>query len=213
MRWARILSPWLAAVAAFSIDAATAEPASERYQLDRLVPASNFHGVHGLAFDANGVLYAGSVVGHSIYRVDTATGAVTTFVGAPDGMADDLVFLADGTVVATCGMVVTEGRGRYQSVDTHVDHRRKGYATRLVHDVGREAIDRFGAAHLVIVASVNYHAKALYESLGFVDRERSTAAVWRRAGCGPRRRAGPTSGRGRSSRRPARTPRPRRADL
>ena len=38
MRWARILSPWLAAVAAFSIDAATAEPASERYQLDRLVP-------------------------------------------------------------------------------------------------------------------------------------------------------------------------------
>ena len=101
MRWARILSPWLAAVAAFSIDAATAEPASERYQLDRLVPASNFHGVHGLAFDANGVLYAGSVVGHSIYRVDTATGAVTTFVGAPDGMADDLVFLADGTVVWT----------------------------------------------------------------------------------------------------------------
>jgi sugar lactone lactonase YvrE len=91
----------LAAAAAFSIDAANAEPTSERYQLDRLVPASNFHGVHGLAFDASGVLYAGSVVGHSIYRVDTATGAITTFVGAPDGMADDLVFLADGTVVWT----------------------------------------------------------------------------------------------------------------
>jgi sugar lactone lactonase YvrE len=47
------------------------------------------------------VLYAGSVVGHSIYRVDTATGEITSFVGAPDGMADDLVFLADGTVVWT----------------------------------------------------------------------------------------------------------------
>jgi len=97
----RGFSPWFAAIAAFSIDAANTEPTSERYQLDRLVPASNFHGVHGLAFDAHDVLYAGSVVGHSIYRVDTKTGAVGTFVGAPEGMADDLVFLADGTVVWT----------------------------------------------------------------------------------------------------------------
>src|ERR1044071_3244471 len=98
MLGAHWLGPWFAAIAAFSIDAANAEPTSERYQLDRLVPASSFHGVHGLAFDAHDVLYAGSVVGHSIYRVDTKTGAVTTFVGAPEGMADDLVFLADGTV-------------------------------------------------------------------------------------------------------------------
>jgi sugar lactone lactonase YvrE len=98
---ARWLSPWVAAIAAVFVHAAIAQPTSERYQLDRLVPPSEFHGVHGLAFDAHGVLYAGSVVGHSIYRVDTATGAVNSFVGAPDGMADDLVFLADGTVVWT----------------------------------------------------------------------------------------------------------------
>ena len=96
---ARWLSPWLAAVAAVFVHSANAQPTSERYQLDRLVPPSEFHGVHGLAFDAQGVLYAGSVVGHSIYRVDTATGAVNSLVGAPDGMADDLVFLADGTLV------------------------------------------------------------------------------------------------------------------
>ena len=101
MRTARRLSPWLIAVAAVSMHAAMAQPTSDGYQLDRLVPPSDFHGVHGLAFDAQGVLYAGSVVGHSIYRVDTATGKVTGFVGAPDGMADDLVFLADGTVVWT----------------------------------------------------------------------------------------------------------------
>ncbi len=101
MRLARWLSLWFTVFAAVSLHAAGAQPSSERYQLDRLVPPSQFHGVHGLAFDANGVLYAGSVVGHSIYRVDTATGAVTSFVGAPDGMADDLVFLADGTVVWT----------------------------------------------------------------------------------------------------------------
>ena len=101
MLGARWLSPFFAAIAAFSVDAANTEPSSERYQLDRLVPASSFHGVHGLAFDAHDVLYAGSVVGHSIYRVDTKTGSVTSFVGAPEGMADDLVFLADGTVVWT----------------------------------------------------------------------------------------------------------------
>jgi sugar lactone lactonase YvrE len=91
----------VAAIAAVLMYAASAQPTSEQYRLDRLVPPSEFHGVHGLAFDAQGVLYAGSVVGHSIYRVDTASGAVKSFVGAPDGMADDLVFLADGTVVWT----------------------------------------------------------------------------------------------------------------
>jgi sugar lactone lactonase YvrE len=101
MRRARLLSPWLVAITAVSVHAANAQPSSERYQLDRLVPASDFHGVHGLAFDSRDVLYAGSVVGHSIYRVDTATGAVKGFIGAPEGMADDLVFLADGTVVWT----------------------------------------------------------------------------------------------------------------
>jgi sugar lactone lactonase YvrE len=80
---------------------AVAAPTSDTHTVQRLVSPSPFHGVHGLAFDRNDVLYAGSVVGHSIYRVDTRTGDVTTFVGAPEGMADDLVFLADGTVVWT----------------------------------------------------------------------------------------------------------------
>ena len=81
--------------------AASAAPASDTHTIERLVPASPFHGVHGLAFDANDVLYAGSVVGQAVYRVDTRTGKVETVVGAPEGMADDLVFLADGTMVWT----------------------------------------------------------------------------------------------------------------
>jgi sugar lactone lactonase YvrE len=101
MLTARWWSQWLAVFALFSSHAAAAQPTSEQYTLDRLVPASAFHGVHGLAFDAQNRLYAGSVVGHSIYAVDTTTGKVSSFVGAPEGMADDLVFLADGTVVWT----------------------------------------------------------------------------------------------------------------
>jgi sugar lactone lactonase YvrE len=98
---ARRLSPWFAALALLSWHAANAQPTSERYALDRLVPGSAFHGVHGLAFDSHDQLYAGSVVGHSIYSVDTANGSVKTVVAAPEGMADDLVFLADGTLVWT----------------------------------------------------------------------------------------------------------------
>jgi sugar lactone lactonase YvrE len=71
------------------------------YKVEQLVRPSAFHGVHGLAFDAQDRLYAGSVVGQSIYRVDTTTGKVETIVGSPEGMADDLVFLPDGTMVWT----------------------------------------------------------------------------------------------------------------
>jgi sugar lactone lactonase YvrE len=93
----------LIAIAALGLPAtfAVAAPSSDSYSIERLVPASAFHGVHGLTFDANDVLYAGSVVGQAVYRVDTRNGKVETVVGAPEGMADDLVFLADGTMVWT----------------------------------------------------------------------------------------------------------------
>ncbi len=83
-----------------------------------------------------------------------------------------------GELAASCGLVVTNGRCRFQAVDTFEPHRRQGIATRLVHDAGRLAIDRFDADHLVIGADANYHALPLYESLGFTVRERSLAVNW-----------------------------------
>lgn len=84
----------------------------------------------------------------------------------------------DGEIAASCGVIVTDGRARFQAVDTHERFRRRGIATRLVHDVGRAAFDHFGAKQLVIVADVEYHALGLYESLGFVQRHRSCALCW-----------------------------------
>jgi len=81
--------------------AVTAQIKAPGYKVEQLVKPSSFHGVHGLAFDGNDVLYAGSVVGQRVYRVDTATGKVEVAVESPEGMADDLVFLADGTMVWT----------------------------------------------------------------------------------------------------------------
>lgn len=78
-----------------------AQPTSTEYAVERIVQPSQFYGVHGLAFDAQDRLYAGSVVGRSVYAVDRNTGKVEVVVPAPEGMADDLVFLGDGTMVWT----------------------------------------------------------------------------------------------------------------
>ncbi len=71
------------------------------YRVEKLVGGPGIHGLHGLAFDSEDRLYAGSVVGQSIYRVDLETGALETWIGPPDGMADDLEFGPGGLVVWT----------------------------------------------------------------------------------------------------------------
>jgi sugar lactone lactonase YvrE len=95
---------WLALCGALATalgSIAQADPSSSTYAIERIVAPSAFHGIHGLAFDANDRLFAGSVVGQSVYAVDRDNGRVDTVVPAPEGMADDLVFLADGTMVWT----------------------------------------------------------------------------------------------------------------
>lgn len=91
----------LVAIGIAAAATANAAPSSSRYEIERIVEPSHFHGIHGLAFDAQDRLFAGSVAGQSIYLVDTVSGRVETVVPAPDGLADDLVFLADGTMVWT----------------------------------------------------------------------------------------------------------------
>lgn len=83
-----------------------------------------------------------------------------------------------GEVAASCGVFVVAGRARYQDVHTAPAYRRQGVATRLVHDAGRSAVERYGARHLVIAAELEYHALPLYESLGFQPRERVSGVCW-----------------------------------
>ncbi len=72
-----------------------------QWTVELVVPGSDFHGVHGITTDASDEIYVGSVVGQSIYRVDRETGAVELHVGPPLGVADDLEFGPDGTLVWT----------------------------------------------------------------------------------------------------------------
>jgi ribosomal protein S18 acetylase RimI-like enzyme len=79
----------------------------------------------------------------------------------------------DGALVSTAGIFLTqEGVARFQSVETHPDHRRKGLAAAVVHAAGQHALDRLGVHTLVIVADTDGDAIGIYRRLGFADAER-----------------------------------------
>jgi sugar lactone lactonase YvrE len=91
-------------VAAAATPPAAATVAKE-YSQQFLVPGSWFHGVHGLAFNKDDQLFAGSVIGQTIYRVQVDTGEVDRAIDAPTGMADDIAFADDGTMAWTAFLV------------------------------------------------------------------------------------------------------------
>ncbi|HSG89124.1 MAG TPA: hypothetical protein VLA56_07925 [Pseudomonadales bacterium] len=84
-----------------SVPHPAARAVPEPWQLDTLVPGGPFHGIHGLVFDAEGRLFAGSVVGAATYEVDPESGAVALVRGLPNGMADDLAVGPDGSLAWT----------------------------------------------------------------------------------------------------------------
>lgn len=78
----------------------------------------------------------------------------------------------DGRLVATAAVFLTgEGTARYQSVETHSDHRRQGLAGSVIHAAGQHVMDRLGASDLVIVAETDGEAIGVYRAAGFADAE------------------------------------------
>lgn len=95
-----------AAYAAFALllcacASAPKPPAEPAWTVRKLVTGSAFHGVHGIRLSPDGGLYAGSVVGQSLYRIDPVAGAASLVVGPPQGMADDIAFGPGGQMVWT----------------------------------------------------------------------------------------------------------------
>src|SRR5476649_277257 len=73
----------------------------KEYTQQFLVPGSSFHGVHGIAFNKDDQLYAGSVIGQTLYHVQVDSGEVDRVIEPPTGMADDIAFADDGTMAWT----------------------------------------------------------------------------------------------------------------
>jgi streptogramin lyase len=74
---------------------------AQTYEVTKLVPGSAFHGVHGLAIDKAGHMFAGSVAGATLYEVDRNNGTAKIAIPTPEGMADDIAFAPDGTMAWT----------------------------------------------------------------------------------------------------------------
>jgi len=79
-------------------------------------------------------------------------------------------------VLASCGIVCTEQRARFQTVDTAAAHRRRGICSRLLVEAAARTAGRHGTREFVIGADPDYHALGIYESLGFRPAEHVTGA-------------------------------------
>ncbi len=84
------------------------------YEAQPFIEGTGLHCIHGLTFDADDHLYVGSVVGQSVYRVDTRTGEHEVVVGPNDGLADDMEFGPDGALYYTS---IIQGAVRRRDAD------------------------------------------------------------------------------------------------
>lgn len=76
------------------------------------------------------------------------------------------------------GVFVKDGVGRFQSVGTHPDFRRRGLCGTLVYEAARYTLEHMGAETLVMVADEEYHAAGIYELVGFRPTEHQIGMDW-----------------------------------
>ena len=84
----------------------------------------------------------------------------------------------DNQAVGNLGVFVEGGVGRFQSVGTHPDYRRRGICGTLVYEVAQYAFEHLRAETLVMVADEEYHAAKIYESVGFNPTEHQIGIDW-----------------------------------
>ncbi len=91
------------------------------------------------------------------------------------GVGQRFAAFVDDALVSTAGIFVTHaGHARYQSVETHPEHRRQGLAAAVVHAAGAHALAAYDVETLVIAADTDGDAIRIYRGLGFADVERHT---------------------------------------
>jgi GNAT superfamily N-acetyltransferase len=84
---------------------------------------------------------------------------------------------SEDRLVADLGLFCDRELGRYQSVQTHPDFRKRGIAGALLYTAGLYALDHFNIDTLVIVTESESAAERLYKSIGFRFAE-YTLGVW-----------------------------------
>jgi ribosomal protein S18 acetylase RimI-like enzyme len=134
---------------------------------------------------------------------------------AAQGLGEWFGGFLGGKLAADLGIFHSGRVGRYQSVQTLPDFRRRGCAGTLVYEASTHAMDRYALDTLVIVAGTDSAAGRLYRSLGFEVTEHQVGLQKPPAGqredegcmarhCGEdRKRVFPVGRIGKAPRRPA----------
>lgn len=84
----------------------------------------------------------------------------------------------DGRVAADLGIYTAKGIGRFNEVATHRDFRRQGLCGTLVYQSALAAFESMDVQTLVMEADEDYHAAAIYESVGFNPNQRLVGFEW-----------------------------------
>ena len=93
----------IAAAGMMALGAGAACAGGGDWVVEPVVRGGALHGgPNGMAFDHDGKFLVGSVLGQTIFQVDTKTGAADVWVGPSAGMSDDMAVGPDGTVYWTC---------------------------------------------------------------------------------------------------------------
>lgn len=91
--------------------------------MEQVLTGTPVKGLQGITLGPDGGLYIGSVIGQTIVRVDTETGAMTEVIAAPVGEADDVAFGPDGAMAWTA---LNQGELRLRKPDGAVKTVAKG---------------------------------------------------------------------------------------
>lgn len=97
---------------------------------------------------------------------------------AEAGLGEWFGAFLEGRIVGDLGVFVQGGVGRFQSVGTHPDFRRRGICGTLVYEAAQYAFEHLRAETLVMVADEEYHAAKIYESVGFKPTEHQIGIDW-----------------------------------
>lgn len=81
-------------------------------------------------------------------------------------------------LVADLGIFHDQELGRFQSVATHPQFRRRGIAGTLVYEAARQALTQYNLERLVIVADEGSAPARLYGSVGFETVEHQVGLEW-----------------------------------
>ncbi len=87
----------------------------------------------------------------------------------------------DGRLIADAGLFWSKNLGRFNSIATHRDYRRRGACSTLVYELSKFALNTLDLETLVMEADEDYHAAAIYESIGFEPTEKLVKLEWRPA--------------------------------